>query len=85
MKLLYQTSVNPVRQKTQAIIKKAFEQAGIEVDLKAVNPAVFFSSDPGNAEAFAKFHADLQMFTVSPGKPRSAGAHDPICELGDRA
>jgi peptide/nickel transport system substrate-binding protein len=69
MKLLYQTSVNPVRQKTQAIIKKAFEQAGIEVELKAVNPGVFFSSDPGNVEAFAKFHADLQMFTASPGSP----------------
>ena len=69
MKLLYQTSVNPVRQKTQAIVKKAFEQAGVEVELKAVNPEVFFSSDPGNADAQAKFHADLQMFTVSPGSP----------------
>ena len=69
MKLLYQTSVNPVRQKTQAIIKKSFEQAGVEVELKAVNPGVFFSTDPGNAEALAKFHADLQMFTASPGSP----------------
>ena len=69
MKLLYQTSVNPLRQKTQAIVKKAFEQTGIEVELKAVNPAVFFSSDPGNADAFAKFHADLQMLTVSLGSP----------------
>jgi peptide/nickel transport system substrate-binding protein len=69
MKLRYQTSVNPVRQKTQAIIKKAFEQVGVEVELKAVNPGVFFSSDPGNPDAFAKFHADLQMFTVSPGGP----------------
>jgi peptide/nickel transport system substrate-binding protein len=69
MKLLYQTSVNSVRQKTQAIVKKALEQAGVEVELKAVNPSVFFSSDPGNADAFAKFHADLQMFTTSPGSP----------------
>jgi peptide/nickel transport system substrate-binding protein len=69
MKLLLQTSVNPVRQKTQAIVKRAFEQAGIEVELKAVNPGVFFSSDPGNADGFAKFHADLQMFTASPGSP----------------
>src|SRR5262245_3683342 len=69
MKLLYYTSVNPLRQKTQALIKKAFEQVGIEVELKAVNPTVFFSSDPGSAETFAKFHADLQMFTVSMGSP----------------
>jgi peptide/nickel transport system substrate-binding protein len=69
MKLLYQTSVNPLRQKTQAIIKKAFEEAGLEVELKAVHPSVFFSSDPGNADAVAKFNADLQMFTVSMGSP----------------
>jgi peptide/nickel transport system substrate-binding protein len=61
--------VNPVRQKTQAILKKAFEQAGIEVELKAVKPAVFFSSDPASAEASATFHADLQMLTVSLGSP----------------
>jgi peptide/nickel transport system substrate-binding protein len=67
MKLLYQTSANPVRQKTQAIVKKALEQAGVEVELRAVNPSVFFSSDPGNPATYAKFYADLQMFTVSPG------------------
>jgi peptide/nickel transport system substrate-binding protein len=69
MKLLYQTSVNPLRQKTQAIAKKAFEQVGIEVELKTVNPSIFFSSDPGNPDAYAKFQADLQMFAVSPGNP----------------
>lgn len=69
MKVLFQTSVNPVRAKTQSIIKKAFEQVGIEVELKAINPAIFFSSDPGNPDAFARFHADLQMFTVTPGAP----------------
>jgi peptide/nickel transport system substrate-binding protein len=69
MKLLYQTTVNPVRAKTQAVIKKAFEQVGVEVELKAVNPGIFFSSDPGNPDTYAKFHADLQMFTVTPGSP----------------
>jgi peptide/nickel transport system substrate-binding protein len=69
MKLLYQTSVNPVRAKTQAIVKQAYEQVGVEVELKAVNPGIFFSSDPGNTDTYAKFHADLQMFSVSPGGP----------------
>jgi peptide/nickel transport system substrate-binding protein len=69
MKILFQTSVNQVRAKTQAIIKKAFEQVGVEVELKAIAPGTFFSSDPGNPDAFAKFHADLQMFTVTPGAP----------------
>ncbi len=85
MKLLYQTSVNPVRQKTQAIVKKAFEQVGVEVELKAVNPGVFFSSDPGNADAFGKFHADLQMFTVNPGSPDPQAHMSAIRQLGDCA
>jgi peptide/nickel transport system substrate-binding protein len=69
MKLVYQTSVNPVRQKTQAIVKKAFEHIGIEVELKAVNAGVYFSSDPGNPDTYAHFYADIQMYTFGPGSP----------------
>ena len=36
MQVVYQTSTNLVRQKTQAIVKRAFERIGIEVELKAV-------------------------------------------------
>ncbi len=63
MEVLYQTTVNAVRQKTQEIIKQAFEQAGIKMEIKAVQAAVFFSSDPANPDTAAKFYADLEMFT----------------------
>jgi peptide/nickel transport system substrate-binding protein len=69
MKIVYQTAVNPVRQKTQAIVKKAFEQIGIEVELKTVNAGVYFSSDPGNPDTYAHFYADLQMYSFGPGSP----------------
>ncbi len=69
MKILYQTSVNPVRQKTQAIVKKAFEQVGVEVELKAVNAGVYFSSDPANPDTFSHFYADIQMYSSGPGSP----------------
>jgi peptide/nickel transport system substrate-binding protein len=69
MKILFQTSVNPVRQKTQAIVKKALEQVGVEVELKAVNAGVYFSSDPANPDTFAHFYADMQMYTTGPGSP----------------
>jgi len=69
MKLVYQTAGNPVRQKTQAIVKKAFEQLGIEVELKAVNAGVYFSSDPANPDTYAHFYADIQMYSFSPGSP----------------
>jgi peptide/nickel transport system substrate-binding protein len=69
MKILYQTAVNPVRQKTQAIVKKSLEQIGIEVELKAVNAGVYFSSDPANPDTYAHFSADLQMYSFGPGSP----------------
>jgi len=62
MRVLFQTSTNLVRQKTQAIVKKALERIGIEVELKAVPASVFFGSDPGNPDTLAHFYADMQMF-----------------------
>jgi len=61
MKVVYQTTVNLIRQKTQAIVKKALERLGIEVELKAVNASVYFSNDPGNPDTNAHFYADMQM------------------------
>jgi peptide/nickel transport system substrate-binding protein len=67
LKIVYQTSVNPVRQKTQAIVKKAFEEMGIEVELKTVNAAVYFSSDPGNPDTVSHFYTDVQMYNITGG------------------
>jgi peptide/nickel transport system substrate-binding protein len=67
MKVLFQSSANPVRQKTQAIVKNALERIGIEVELKAVPANVFFASDPGNADTFSHFYADLQLVSNSLG------------------
>ena len=67
MKVLFQTSANQVRQKTQAIVKKALEQIGVEVELKAVPANVFFASDPGNPDTYSHFYADMQMSANSLG------------------
>jgi peptide/nickel transport system substrate-binding protein len=69
LKMLFQSSVNTPRQKVQAIIKQAAQQAGIEVELKAVTPSVFFSGDVGNPDTLGKFHADLQMYAVTRAGP----------------
>ncbi len=69
MKILYQTTINPVRQKTQDIIKKGWEQLGIQVELKTVDAKVFFSSDVGNPDTAAKFYADIEMFTDGSEQP----------------
>lgn len=65
LRLLFQTSINSVRQKVQALFKQSCAKAGIELELKAVTPAVFFSSDSGNSDTNAKFWADLQMFAFT--------------------
>ena len=69
LKLLYQTSTNGPRQKTQAIVKQACQKAGIEVELKSVLASVFFSSDVGNPDTYAKFYADIEMFQIPMTQP----------------
>jgi peptide/nickel transport system substrate-binding protein len=61
--MLYLTSINPVRQKQQEITKDDLEEIGFRVELKAVDAAVYFSSDPGNPDTYAHFYADIQMYT----------------------
>jgi len=69
LKLLFQTSINATRQKTQAIIKQAAARQGIEIEVKAVQGSVFFSTDVGNNDTYGKFYADMQMYTNSLGRP----------------
>ncbi|HEX5501133.1 MAG TPA: peptide ABC transporter substrate-binding protein [Thermomicrobiales bacterium] len=69
LSVLYQTTVNSVRQKHQQIVKDAFEKAGIKVELKSIDAGVFFSSDAGNPDTAAHFYADLEMFTNSNASP----------------
>jgi len=69
LKLVYQTSINAPRQKTQQIVKQAAARAGIEVELKSVTASVFFSSDPANPDTYPHFSADVQMYTNGPNAP----------------
>ena len=64
--IVYQTSINSVRQKTQEIIKQSLEQIGFTVEIKAVDAAVYFSTDQGNPDTSGKFYADLEMHTNNP-------------------
>ncbi len=69
LKLLFQTSINAPRQKTQAIVKQACQKAGIELELKSVTASVYFSSDMANPDTTRKFYADVQMYTAGVGAP----------------
>jgi len=69
MRFVYQTSVNSLRQKEQAVVKQACQKAGIDLELKAVTASVFFSSDVANPDTYGKFWADMQMYTTTQTQP----------------
>ncbi len=69
MNLVFQTSVNPLRQKTQEVIKQSLEQLGMKVELKSIDPSVYFSGDPANPDTTERFAADLQLFSTGNTNP----------------
>src|SRR5262245_20405513 len=69
LKVVYQTSINPERQKTQQIVKHAAGKACIDVELKSVVASVFFSSDAANPDTYAHFYTDIQMYTTTMTQP----------------
>ena len=69
LKMVYQTSINASRQKTQAVVKQAAAKAGIDMELKSVTASVYFSSDPANVDTYPHFYTDIQMYTTTMTQP----------------
>jgi len=69
LKILYQTSTNSVRQKTQALIQQWWKEIGVETELKNVEAAVYFGGDPASPDTLNRFFTDVQMFTNGPDNP----------------
>jgi peptide/nickel transport system substrate-binding protein len=67
LKLVFQTSINQPRQKTQAIVKQACQKVGIDMELKSIVSSVYFSSDFANPDTGSKFFADMEMHTSYSG------------------
>jgi peptide/nickel transport system substrate-binding protein len=59
----YQTTINPVRQDTQAVVQANLADVGIEVELVSYDATIFFDSGVGNEQNLTHFYADLQMYT----------------------
>lgn len=60
--ILYQTSVNPVRQDFQSLIKSWWTDLGVDVELKSIDASVYFGGDAGSPDTFQKFYADVEMY-----------------------
>jgi peptide/nickel transport system substrate-binding protein len=69
LKMVYQTSINALRQKNQQVVKQAATKAGIDMEIKSITASVYFSSDVGNPDTYSKFYTDIQMYTTTMTQP----------------
>jgi peptide/nickel transport system substrate-binding protein len=65
----YATSVNQVRQKTQAVVKQNLEDIGFKVELISVDAGIYFDTGPGNDQNIYKFYWDMEMYQSVPTNP----------------
>lgn len=69
MSVVFQTSVNPLRQKTQELIKASWEKLGVKVELKAIPSNVYFGADVASTDNIQHFYADFEEYANSQGSP----------------
>jgi peptide/nickel transport system substrate-binding protein len=69
LSVLFQTSANPVRQQTQALVKQNLEAIGVEVRLIFYDSSVFLDSDPNNPNNRHHFYADMEMYATGNRSP----------------
>ncbi|MGB3307726.1 MAG: peptide ABC transporter substrate-binding protein [Thermomicrobiales bacterium] len=69
LKLSYATTVNQVRQKIQAIVKKNLEQIGIGVDLMQIDAGIYFDSAAGNDQNTGHMYYDMNMHQIGATSP----------------
>jgi peptide/nickel transport system substrate-binding protein len=69
LSVVFQTSINPVRQQTQEIVGKALRSIGFEVELKNIDSSIFFGPVGENTNTRRHFYADLEEFAYSNKSP----------------
>jgi peptide/nickel transport system substrate-binding protein len=69
LKMVYQTSINAPRQKTQQVVKQVATKVGIDLEIKSVTASVYFSSDVANPDTYTHFYTDIQMYTTTMTQP----------------
>lgn len=69
LSVLFQTSINPVRQRTQSIVEEALESIGFDVALKNIDSGLFLGPVEGTTDTRRQFYADLEEFAYSNKAP----------------
>jgi peptide/nickel transport system substrate-binding protein len=69
LSLSYQTSINPARQQTQEIVKRALESIGFEVELQKIDSSIFLGPVGDNTNTRRHFYTDLEQYAFSNKSP----------------
>jgi peptide/nickel transport system substrate-binding protein len=69
LSVLFQTSVNSVRQETQEIIKHDLESIGVMVENKMIDSSIYLGSGNDNTNTRRHFYADLEEFAYGNKSP----------------
>ncbi|MGB3136894.1 MAG: peptide ABC transporter substrate-binding protein [Nodosilinea sp.] len=69
LEILFQAGVNPVRQKTQAIVSDSLKELGVDVEISRVRLDEFFSADPKDIGSLNHFYADMQIYSTGNDSP----------------
>ena len=69
MEVLFQASINPVRQETQEIVSDSLKELGINVEIARIRVDDFFSADPDQTNSLNHFFADMQIYSTGNESP----------------
>ncbi|CAA9527121.1 MAG: ABC transporter, substrate-binding protein (cluster 5, nickel/peptides/opines) [uncultured Thermomicrobiales bacterium] len=69
LRVVYATSINAVRQKTQAVVKEGLEELGFQVQLQQVDSGIYFDGSAGNEQNINHMYVDINMYTNGAGSP----------------
>ena len=88
LRLLFQTSINPVRQQAQTIVQSNLADIGIEVELKSIDSSIYFGPVADSTNTRRHFYADLEEFAYSnkspdPGPYMKAWTCDEAAEMAN--
>jgi peptide/nickel transport system substrate-binding protein len=63
------TTINPLRQKEQALLQASWAKIGVQTDLRQIADGVFFSSDADTPDTYGHFYWDLMLYANGADNP----------------
>jgi peptide/nickel transport system substrate-binding protein len=69
LRLVFQTSIQALRQRAQDQVKQDLEAIGIAVELKQIDSSIFFGPPTDTTDTRRQFYADLEEFAFSNKSP----------------